>query len=304
MEDVRRLPFANYDILVYLGVGILALPLARELLIVPLGLTLPVVTTPTDSAFVRAAFETLYLLFTGYALGHVIAYVSSYFVERFIHEWLRYPSDVWLSLGNRRAATRFSIFNSNINTTEVSLASLLTGLFHLPLWPIYALVHASDSFGFYTPKLDAAFLPSVRAKVAKLGIPTPVTHRSNWAKSLEHYVANNSALGYARLYNYLVIFGVLRSLAFILILLSWVKLLAMYVGVNRAANGTVSGVVFRPASAEDWIGYAVISAFAALTVMAFGKFNRRFFEECVYAFVMTRDEIPKASARKLILPVK
>jgi len=290
MEDVKRLPFANYDILVYLGVGILALPIAREFVIIPLGLTLPVVTAATDSAFVRAAFETLYLLFTGYALGHVIAYVSSYFIERFIHEWLRYPSDVWLSLGNRRGATRFSVFNSNINTTEISLASLLTGLFHFPLWPLYALVHASDSFGFYTPKLDSAFLQPVRDKVVKLGIPTPVTHRSKWAKSLEHYVANNSALGYTRLYNYLVIFGVLRSLAFILVALSWVKLLALFVDVNRVTNGSISAVILHKPLPADLVGYVGISGFAALTVMAFGKFNRRFFEECVYAFIMTHDE--------------
>ena len=295
MEDIRRLPFANYDVLVYLGVGILAMPLLREFLIIPLGISLPVLTSTSDSPFVHAAFEFLYLLFTGYALGHVIAYLSSYFVEKFIHEWLRYPSDVWLSFGNRAGATRFSIFNSNINTTALSVASLVNALFHAPLWPLYALVHATGSFGFYTPKLDNAFIPLVKAKIAALGLPTPVTHRSKWAKTLEHYVANNSALGYNRLYNYLVIFGLLRSLAFLMIVLAWIRVLGMFLDAKRNVDQSVSGIVLTSPDLNDAAEYIVISIFATLTVMAFGKFNRRFFEECVYAFIMTKDDQAKLS---------
>ena len=290
MDDIKRLPFANYDIVVYLGVGILALPLARDFIVAPLGLGLPTVIVPTDSAFVRAAFEMLYLLFVGYAVGHGIAYVSSYFVERFLHEWLRYPSDVWLSLSNRPGAKRFEIFNSNINTTRLSLASIMPAIFHMPLWPIYAAIHASDSFGFYTPKLDSSFLPPLRDRVAVLRLPTPVTHRSRWPKTLEHYVSNNSPLGYARLYNYLVIFGLLRSLGFLLILLTWLRLVGLFVTPIKAQNGLLLGFGGATPTASAIATYLIMAIFAALTVMAFGKFNRRFFEECVYAFMMTKDD--------------
>lgn len=289
VEDVKRLPFATYDILVYLGVGILALPFARDFIVAPLGLALPGLNIKSDSEFVKAAFQTLYLLFVGYAVGHGIAYVSSYFVERFIHEWLRYPSDVWLSLSNRRGVSRFSIFNSNINSTRPHVAPLMTGLFHLPLWPIYAVIHASDSFGFYTPKLDASFLPLLREKVLALGIPTPVTHRSRWPKSLEHYVSNNSPVGYSRLYNYLVIFGLLRSLAFLLVLLTWIQLIGMFAHPSFSSDHRLTGWCFGDPAPSDWMSYGAMALFASLTVMAFGKFNRRFFEECVYAFIMTKD---------------
>jgi hypothetical protein len=304
VEDVKRLPFANYDIVVYLGVGILALPLARDFIVTPLGLGLPPLIVTSDSDFVRAAFETLYLLFVGYAVGHGIAYVSSYFVERFIHEWLRYPSDVWLSLSNRKGDTPFEVFNSSITTTPISLASILTAAFHLPLWPVYAIVHATGSFGFYTPKLDSSFLPIVRAKVAALQLPTPITHRSRWPKTLEHYVANNSPLGYTRLYNYLVIFGLLRSLAFLLILLTWVRLIGIFTDPARAANGKFLGLVPTSPTFSDWVTYCAMALFAGLMMMAFGKFNRRFFEECVYAFVMTTDERFPASRSHLIVPPK
>ena len=121
-------------------------------------------------------------------------------------------------------------------------------------------------------------MADVKVAFKKVSITIPVAEGTRWEKLLEHYVANNCPLAYQRMYNYLVIYGALRLLAFILALAAWVI-------VIKSAL-----VLFEPAAWEfsmrRFILYGGASAAGYMAILAFAKFNRRFFEECVLALLL------------------
>lgn len=293
VSDLKQLPFANYDLAVYFGIGILSLPFAKTYVAQPLGLQFPGSALEFRSPFVDSAIEALVALFAGYAIGHVIAFLSSYFVEGFIHKWLRYPSDVWLSICKSPRQRQGRVIYTNIASVKLTRASVVSAIFHIPLYPWYAVVHATGFFGFYTPKALPELLVHIKRRMSELGFDVAINHGSYWAKILEHYVANNCPQGYARLYNYLVIFGVLRSLSLLAILYTWVALLKLVIQGSHDASGKI--VALSWSSEIGWTplaSYFVLSLFSTFTVMGFAKFNRRFFEEAVYAFVLSGPSKP------------
>jgi len=77
-EGVRELvrpPFANYDVVVYFGCGLFALPLIYHYLVEPSQLRFPRFHFDLGMPFANEAISTLSLLFAVYLLGHIIAYL-------------------------------------------------------------------------------------------------------------------------------------------------------------------------------------------------------------------------------------
>lgn len=288
INDVKRLPFANYDLVVYFGVGVFVLPLAQKYISNPLKLSFPAsIAVPTDG-FLSEAVGVLVVLFACYALGHVIALLASYLVEGFIHKWLRYPSTVWLRKCNNRKMSISDIMKRNIRETEFNFETFLVSFLHFPLILFYLIIYYRRLFGFYDTKAPCYLRKMAIERMAQCGLNVPLNHGSNWLKIIEHYVANNVGTGYLRLYNYLMIFGLLRSLAFVGIVYSWVAFFRIFGSGVYDRSHVLIGLTwdFSPTEPEIFTYFA--SAFVTtFLVVGFAKFNRRFFEEALYAFVLS-----------------
>lgn len=278
LPESRRLPVASYDLVVYFGVGILALPFFRVWVAEPLSLRPPEGSLLFPSfAFVGTAILTLLVLFAGYALGHVIALFSSFFVERFVQLWLGYPSDIWLSACARGVEARRQIIRDRVVSARYGGAMLIVSLFHLPLAPFYAVMWVARGFDFYFTKLPCELHPLLLKKLKAERLPVPVQHGSTWPKVLKQYVVNNCPVAYTRMSNHRVVFGLLRSLAFLAVCFLWAQI--GFAAVDLWDGGAVTIHLVR------WL---VIGTTATLLIIGFAKFNRRFFEESVYAFLLTR----------------
>jgi len=286
LEEVKKLPFGNYDLTVYFGMGILALPLCYTIFVAPFGFYFPKFPVPFKSEFTNSAVSVIAVLFAGYALGHIIAFLASYFVEKFLHRNYGFPSDLYIEQCNNqllkisRPMNGFPIFSSPI--------SVIINGFHLPLLPIYLVVHNFTKLGYYSPKLPLEFRDVVIEKFVQLRLNIAVEENTRWSKIVEHYVANNCPNGYARMYNYLVISGVMRSVAFLSILYCWFYLAHGIISTQFDQAGYLASIHFKNIESPFYffVGYILVSSFASLSMMTFAKFNRRFFEEGVQSFLL------------------
>lgn len=297
-DDYRKLPFATYDIVVYFGAGLVSLPIAYSLIVFPWAEYLPPVILPLEDGFARDAFLTLAILVSGYLLGHIVAFLSSYFVEKFVHRTYGFPSDLFLDQCAQ---------DSLVVTPKVSVRSLcrsvpmtVMALFHLPLLPFYLATNRFTKLWYYEPKLPLNFKATIEERLGQICPGITVEKSSRWAKIIEHYVANNCPMGYARLYNYLVIFGLMRSLAFVLIGLTWWYLLGAFFDAPDTSGFLGFFGFHAPKNLFVFLmGYVVLGLAAALTMMSFAKFYRRFFEEGILAFVLQLAPNPKELRKEL-----
>lgn len=93
------------------------------------------------------------------------------------------------------------------------------------------------------------------------------------------------------MYNYLVIYGALRLLAFILLCCAWwVMLTNTWIAVS-AEHAVVSWIKV--------VAYVIISLLYVLSAMAFAKFNRRYFEESIYSILLIQDPVQDAVTIKV-----
>jgi hypothetical protein len=84
LKDFVRPPFANYDIVVYFGCGLFALPLMLHYIFEPAGFHLPAFNIQVGIPIADTVISTLSLLFSVYVVGHIIAYMSSIVIEKSI----------------------------------------------------------------------------------------------------------------------------------------------------------------------------------------------------------------------------
>lgn len=243
IADARKLPFGNYDLTVYFGMGILALPLIYTLLVAPFGAYFPKFIIPSKNNITITSISILAMLFAGYALGHVIAFLSSYFIEKFVHRNYGYPSDLFVEqCENDNLKIEKRIY---INNIFLSFPQFFMFLFHLPIAPIYCLVHKIGAIGYYSPKLPLSFKADIEKKMKKEKISVPVEFQTRWAKTIEHFVANNCPSGYTRMYNYLTIFGVMRSVSFLCIVYTWYYIGHGFIMVHKNDAGIFRHLHFR-----------------------------------------------------------
>lgn len=284
MANYRTLPFATYDLAVYLPGGAVLLLVAHNLFATVVGGQLmPGQTFPAETT-INSATQIVLWLSASYLVGHLGAFLSTYTVERFIHNALGFPSDVWLEkeertqsgVGRREALK--SIFQENIRSFRWSWSAGLSFLFQFPLWIFYIIFAAVLPIGFYIPKLPDGLLPDVRKVFDQIGSSIELKKETRWEKIIEHYVSNHYPPAYSRMYNYLVIYGALRLLSFILLLSCWLIII-------KSGIALCSGNWEWSMRRSVLLGACATSSF--LSMMAFAKFNRRYFEETILALLFS-----------------
>jgi hypothetical protein len=294
MENYRSLPFAMYDLAVYLPGGAVFLVILRALFEAATGQSLHLESMPNGDDTISLIIRATVWLSASYLAGHLGAFLSTYVVEKFVHNSLGYPSDIWIKYEIRNAENWSGnilrqVFTENIARTKLNFVSIAIILAQIPAFIPILFFYIVKPFGFYSPKLPFQVLPAVRSQFEKLDFDINVKQGSRWEKVVEHFVANHCSLAYSRMYNYLVIYGALRILSLLLLILCWSFLVR---DIYFKYNG---GIV----SWSNTFVYTALSCSYILAMMAFAKFNRRYFEETILAFVLAPSSLfsPRSEPR-------
>lgn len=104
-----------------------------------------------------------------------------------------------------------------------------------------------------------------------------------WFRWVEYYTNYNHPVSAASMYNYLVIFGFMRSLAYLFLIAIWLEIAHLawwlYSGTALISHG--------PGGAIGWLLYFFVLYVAYITtVTSYCKVIRRYVEEAVMGFLL------------------
>lgn len=293
-----RPPFANYDIVVYFGCGLFALPFIDHYYLEPFGVKIAALQPVTTASFSQAATSTLLLLFSVYVLGHILAFISSQFIEKpmegifgktssIIYKTSKAPpSEIApLIIHQIKASLRESTKQSTYSSTIARL------IIHLPMIAVYLLAYHLRIFGFYISRIPPQVFRAVERNVSKIGLEDIEIHENSpWFKVIESYVVNNYPTPSARRYNNRVISGFFRSICIIFLAAIWCEILYALGSIfsDSRAVATFMDASIQLPSAPVRIG--ALMAIYCFALYAYLKYQRRCVEEAILGFALTRIE--------------
>lgn len=285
-------PFANYDVVVYFGGGLFAVPFIYRYLLQPFGLNVPRFSVPMGDGFLAETVAVLTTLFVIYILGHMLAYVGSQFIEKFVDRIFGKISSAIIASSKSNPATRDEhiralIFDrvSKIKEERAVIPSLTRFAPHLIMSPVYLAIFGLGFFGYYDSRVPEGVLRQAEAKFGKLGLEgCEISLSSKWYKALEYFVINNNPSATVRMYNYLVIGGLFRTIALVLLLSAWAQ---TYYILHFAFDNEW---MLQPLMGNSAPGMGLLELVLTVVTYIFSlfsylKFQRRYAEEAIFAFV-------------------
>ena len=196
-------------------------------------------------------------------------------------------------LGERNPALRLQI---QAQTSELwahaKSVVILRAFIHLPLWPVYWLIFWVGAFGFYGARVPPHVFTAVAANMKTIGFKeAEPARRHSWFKTLEAYVMNCLPSATARMYNYLIISGLFRSMAFIFLAAIWAELWASAVDRPITGRPHIARMMTNTNTwaAELW-GLVILYVIYVFSFWSYLKFQRRYVEEAIFAFGITEPE--------------
>lgn len=308
MKDYRSLPFAAYDLAVYLPGGAIILVLVASALGIDASNSF-INFELSKNATVNAVIEGLFWFSASYLTGHLAAFLSTYVVEKPVHNWLGFPSQNYelrerefqkvLGRKSRKNFGESDLKKFRENVTEEqkrklkeyswSASSIIGLCANAPLALHILAFQFFAPLGFFNNKIPLGYSKLVSNRISEYGLGEEPMRDSRWHKLLEHIVANNFPSAFNRMYNYLIIYGALRLLALILLGATWWAVIRFPYSIDWATaefwrENAISDAV--AASIMAWAPLVLVSTTYCFCVMAFTKFNRRYFEESVYAILV------------------
>jgi hypothetical protein len=291
IKSLVKPPFATYDIVVYFGGGLFAMPFLNHYMVEPFGLKLPTFKLETDIPFAGPFVSTLALLFAVYILGHMIAYAGSQLIEKIAETFFGKTSDAVQATSGARFGERDPRMRKQIRTRTAEmwknarLITIVRALTHFPIWPVYWLLYRIGAFGFYGSRVPPHVFDAVTANMTKIGLPEAAPRPGHaWFKTLEAYVMNNLDAATARMYNYLVISGLFRSIALIFLAAIWAEVFYLF---SRVFTGRVH-ISFIMTNSQSWraelVGLGLLYIVFGFAIWSYLKFQRRYVEDAIFAF--------------------
>lgn len=295
MDQLRGLirpPFANYDVVVYFGGGLFSLAFIYRYLLLPLNLRLPTFSLPISQPFLSDAVAILTTLFVIYVLGHLIAYCGSQFIEKFIDRIFgKVSSAIFVSsrvdASMRNEYIRALIYDriAKIRRDRGLLTTIVRAVAHLPALPLYIAIFGLGVFGYYGTRVPYSVLHQAGQKMrgpefanCRIGLRKP------WYKPLEYYVINRCPSAVNRMYNYLVISGLFRTLATVFLFSLWMQI---YYLVHYRIDGDwmLSPFMGYAGPNPGLVEYVIAAVAFCFCLFSYLKFQRRYAEEAIFAFV-------------------
>ena len=205
LDKISKLPFANYDIVVYFGIGILSLPFVYRYALGGLSKLPPVFAGYTDP-LINSIVSIIALAFAVYILGHGIAIASSIIVERFVHRVMGQPSAVIVEMAQsgpvKRSRFRTFLKKRFVEAywNDIRPADVIRGLIHAPVIPLYALMYTIRFHGFYESKVSPFIVKRVNQNLHRVyDYDNDIAVDPDWFKIVEYSCANNHATSMAKI---------------------------------------------------------------------------------------------------------
>lgn len=281
---VERIPFTIYDVIAYLGPGIVSAWAIFD--VVP-----SLFNAPNDSVarfvhdrsaiFGVAAIDIAVAIVVAgvfaYTLGVLIGFIASVTIEKLSIVYFGYPSEFV------RTRYKFAGPIADRDITKKFLANgcasgaILVQLICLPLTIFIWGANILALFSVVIKPLPETMILSWEERFQFLsGYKIGYERRVDWFRFVCFYVINNNPVAFLRMYNYLTLYGFLRNMTFIFLVSTWV-----YSSAAIVFCGTERGCTFA------------ISALASGIVCGglfcgFLKFYRRYTEEAILAFALMR----------------
>lgn len=302
IKGVVRPVFANYDIVVYFGCGLFSLPAINRYYIVGFGFSHPKFEAFTPIPWVNQGISALCFLFGIYVLGHAIAYLASQFIEKFLEIFFGKTSTavLWTSLS--RSRTRNSRVRDLIKfrlaksfSRDRWIATIIRLAPHIFMIPAYVAIYYIGAFGFISSRISSEVIARCRQKLADRGMgDIYIAANKPWYKPIEQWVINNNPLAVPRMYNYLVISGLFRSLSFIVLVVFSFEFV-MFVHWILTAHTHVAVFLSGSRDVASFINALIVLAgFFAICIFSYAKFQRRYIEETIFAFAYAPEGSPSS----------
>ena len=296
MKDLIRPPFANYDVVVYFGGGLFIIPFLNRYIFDPLNLSWPEFNITLHTQIETQIVSILCTLFSIYILGHMIAYAGSQILEKLIDTVFgKISSSIIISVYSRpyqrNEFIRAHIFKqiSTIKANKAIFPTIVRLVPHFPVLPLYFIVFIFGIFGYYNSRITPEILCLCKKKILKIGLDDlQISIKSQWFKPLEYCVISRSPAATARMYNYLVIGGLFRSLGTIFLFCTWIQL---YFIIHAFIDGDFYlGAAFGSSNPlMIAFEYALSSLAFMFCIFSYIKFQRRYAEEAIFAFAFDKD---------------
>lgn len=292
-RDYIKPPFATYDIVVYFGCGLFCLPLIFHYIIEPLGWRFPRFQFNLGIEFAETAISTLSLLFAVYILGHIVAHMAGHAIEKSVDLFFgKLSSAILISHNTQKSeftetlqgwiVRRFKEAFSKGHKTSSSLRILILS----PVLPTLLFIFIFRQLEYFRSRIPPRVMDQVKKRCIQKGFG-PVGLKTKWYKALEHDVINNCPVALVRMYNYLVISGLFRSLTLIFLSCAWLELfywiLRICTGLE-VVNSLMSDTRVRFGHLMALVGFNFLFGFS---LSAYLKFGRRYVEEAIFSFVLT-----------------
>ena len=291
LKELIRPPFANCDVVVYFGGGLFCIPFVNRYLMEPMNLEWPKFSIHVGSPFADEIVSGLSLVFFVYIVGHILAYVSSQIIEKMTDRILGKIStsiivSAWSSPKSRNELVRSVIYDKikKIRQDKAIIPTVVRGIAHAPAIPVYIAIYALGVFSYYETRVPYSVIRLVRDKIEEIGVPNlKFGIREKWFKPLEYFVINRFPSAVVRMYNYLVIGGLFRTLCLIFLISMWFQL---YYALHFQEDGDWFLRPFMGSSRKISILWEYIcSSFLYLFCFcSYLKFQRRYAEEAIFAF--------------------
>jgi hypothetical protein len=291
LKDLLKPPFATYDVVVYFGCGLFALPFARHYLGEPATSSLKF-NFGFQPDFANVVLTTLVLLVTVYIIGHIIAYVSGILVEKTMDAFFGKTSTVLLVAsrgphGGPNSVFRGLLLDGFLGSFKQSVTTSLFRLFfHIPALLSYGIIIAFGTFGFYRSRVPTSVIDLAKSRFEKVGLQKDdIAVDKQWFKPLEAVVMNTNPTATARMYNYLVISGLFRSLSLIFLASLWFE--AAYLMIRIVHRCPPSGLLMlgQESLFGQFTSFVLVNVIYVFCLFSFLKFKRRYVEDAVFAFV-------------------
>lgn len=266
--ELKQGPFSLYDFLGYFFPGAVAI-YSMAWVLKYLGAT----DGLYDFAALAKASELLPFILAAYVSGHLCSLASSFTVERYFIWHFDYPSKSLLRYSQRK------FFND-----AFSLSNIIKFVVWLILFPITSFLYVVCFFSEVKPgmvsQLDPLLAKIIRRKITGLIVKngqisnpnhydSPKT--SDFFRFVYHFTLEKAPAHYAKMQNYVALFGFNRAMCFVFVVCFWI-------GISAVLSG----------DAEQGLRVVLLSTILAnFFFFGFAKFYRRFNLESLMALAVT-----------------
>ena len=221
--------------------------------------------------------KVLIFIVFAYLIGHIISFLSSITIEKMCNWKYGYPSKYLLSF---KPNSYFESNGENVRGTQKRWR-LLVRFFLWPCWLWDKIFRLKKN---YTTKLDRFAIKAIKSKLtalySKLGLEEPSSiDRIDFHRVINHYVFEKNPGHQFKMVNYVSLYGLLRNICFVSIILFWYLLI-------------ISCYSYCSACQIDWgtIGTLLtLTMLSFVTMSGFVKFYRRYTLEGLMLLVCDTD---------------